>query len=342
MGIRRTPPTEQETIVQPAAPAARRVHEEYVTEDIPPAPPRRGYDIWGWLVAALFAALAIGAIVWGLSRTDTTRVPTVVGLPLANAQAQLQAKGFAVDIIRVPRKDGNGTVLRQDPNGGAQLEKNGRVGLVTAQAATVKLPKLVGLKAEAASRLLTSLKLTPQPSVVPSDQPKGTVLSQDPAEGSRVAPGDAVSYTVAKGPNLVAVPALRGLTQAKAVAQLQALGLKPVTHQVDSPEPPNTVVAQSPAPGTKLKPGAKVDVNVSNPANSQVSVPSVVGTDQSAALATLQQLGLKADLVTVAGASAAGTIVRQDPTPDSQVAKGTTVRIYSSDGTLGNSNTTTG
>jgi eukaryotic-like serine/threonine-protein kinase len=340
MAFRRTPVSEQETIVEPLSPAARRVHEEYVSE-APPAPPRRT-DIWGWLAAALFAALAVVALFWGLSRTQTSGVPAVVGLPLANAEAQLHAKGFDVDVIRVPRKDTNGTVLRQVPHAGEQVDKHAHVGLVVAQAATVKLPRIVGLRAEGASRILTSLKLQPNPTVVPSEKPKGTVLSQDPAEGSKLAPGAKVSYTVAQGPKLVAVPALRGLTQARALAQLEALGLTALTHQVSSPEPPNTVVAQSPAAGTKLKPGAKVNVNVASAASAQVTVPSVVDLDEAAAVSLLQQLGLKADIVSVAGAAPAGTVVRQVPAADANAKKGDTVRIYVSDGSNGTGVTTTG
>ena len=223
-------------------------------------------------------------------------------------------------------------MLRQFPGPGAQLKAHAKVGIVAANAATVKLPQLVGLKIESATRLLTTLKVTPQTTVVPSEKPKGTVLSQEPSEGAKLAPGEPVQLTIAKGPNLVAVPALRGLAQAKAVAQLQALGLTAVTHEVNSAETPNTVVAQSPAAGTKLKPGTKVNVNVSSAAASQVTVPSVVGLNESDALAAIQQAGLKADLVSVAGAQPTGTIVRQDPTADVQAAKGTTVRIYSSDG----------
>ena len=69
-----------------------------------PAPPRGRNDIWGWLVAALFAAAAIGLLFWGLSRPDTTRVPTVVGLPVANAAAQLRDRGFDPVVIRVPAR----------------------------------------------------------------------------------------------------------------------------------------------------------------------------------------------------------------------------------------------
>src|SRR4051795_1079308 len=160
MAFRRTVhETEEPTVVEPPlAPTAQRVHEEYV--EVPAAPPRRHNDIWGWLVAALFAALSIGLLFWGLSRTDTTSVPTVVGLPVANATAQLRDKGFDPVVVRVPSKSANGTVLRQAPEPGAQLEPHARVMVAAAQSATVKLPQLVGLKADAATRLLTSLKLT--------------------------------------------------------------------------------------------------------------------------------------------------------------------------------------
>jgi serine/threonine-protein kinase len=329
---------EEPTVVETVTPAARRVQEEYVTE----APPQRTHDIWGWLVAALFAAAAIGLLFWGLSRTDTTRVPAVVGLPVANAAAQLRDKGFDPVAISVPSKSSNGTVLRQVPGAGAQLEAHAKVGIVAANAATVKLPKLVGLKVESATRLLTTLKVTPQTTIVASDKPKGTILAQDPAAGATLSQGDPVQLTVAKGPNLVAVPALRGLAEAKAVAQLQALGLTVITHEVASPEPPNTVVAQSPAAGTKLKPGARVNVNVASAAASKVTVPDVVGLNESDALAAIQQAGLKADLVSVAGAQDPGTIVRQDPAANAQVAKGDTVRISSSDGSAGNAGTTVG
>jgi serine/threonine-protein kinase len=134
---------------------------------------------------------------------------------------------------------------------------------------------------------------------------------------------------------------LRGLDQAKAIAQLQALGLTAVTHQVNSADPAGTVVAQSPAAGTKLKPGQKVNVNIASAAASQVTVPDVTGMNEADAVSTLEQLGLKADIVSVAGAAAQGTVVRQSPAASAQAAKGDPVRIYVSDGT-NSSNTTTG
>jgi serine/threonine-protein kinase len=343
MAFRRPPArqaVEDETIVQQrVSPAAQRVQEEYVTDVAPPPPPRHN-DIWGWLAAALFAILALVAGFYALTRPHVRTVPTVVGLPVATAKATLEQKGFRVDTISVPRQGGGGGVLRQEPNPGAKLEKGAHVGIVFAQAATVKLPKLVGLKVESATRLLTSLNLKAEPTVVASDQPKGTILSQQQTEGTKLSAGASVPFTVAKGPDLVKVPALQGLSVAKATAQLQGLGLTPVVHEVASAQPPNTVVAQSPAANGKVKAGSKVNVNVSKGAG-DVTVPDATGLDQSTAVSTLQALGLKVDLVTIAGAAAQGTVVRQDPPANGSIAKGAKVRLFTSDGSRSSTDTST-
>jgi beta-lactam-binding protein with PASTA domain len=325
---------EAETVV---APATRRVHEEYV-ETPPPVRPRHN-DIWGWLVAALFAILFILALFWALTRPKTHEVPTVVGLPAATARAELQQKGFDVDVVQVQRAGGGTNVLRQAPNPGAHLEKGAHVAIVVPTVGQVKVPQLVGLKLEAATRLLASLGLKPAPTVVPSDKPKGTVLEQGTAAGTKVPRGTSVPLTIAKGPDLATVPALRGLTQEKAQAQLSAAGLTGVFHQVASPVAPGTVVAQSPAANTKVKADAKVNVNVSSGAG-EVSVPDVTQMDEATAVSTLEGLGLKVDLVNVVGASPQGTVVRQDPVANSSVKKGSKVRLSVSDGSAGSGGTT--
>jgi len=332
---RRVDAVEAETVVSPAA---RRVQEEYV-ETPPPAPPRHN-DIWGWLVAALFAILFILALFWALTRPKTHDVPTVVGLPAATARAELQQKGFAVDVVQVQRTGGGTNVLRQAPNPGAKLEQGSHVAIVIPTVGQVKVPELVGLKLAAATRLLASLGLKPQPTVVASDKAKGTVLEQGTDADTRVQRGTAVALTVAKGPNLVAVPALRGLSQAKAQAQLEAAGLTAVFHQVASAAAPGTVVAQSPAAGAKARADAKVNVNVSSGAG-EVTVPDVTQMDEATAVSTLEGLGLKVDLVNVVGASAQGTVVRQDPPADSTAKKGSKVRLSVSDGSAGSNGTTT-
>src|SRR3954453_1967603 len=106
-------------------PPPRRVQEKYA--EAPPPAPRRRSDIWGWLVAALFAILFILALFWALTRPKTHDVPTVVGLPAATARAELQQKGFAVVVVQVLLMGGGTNVLRVLQNPGAKLEQGAHV-----------------------------------------------------------------------------------------------------------------------------------------------------------------------------------------------------------------------
>lgn len=67
------------------------------------------------------------------------RVPTVVGRPRAAAVERLRAAGFTVEVVVRQRTSGrSGVVLRQSPQGGAQVAPGSQVRLT---AATVVTPK---------------------------------------------------------------------------------------------------------------------------------------------------------------------------------------------------------
>src|SRR5207302_9813218 len=61
----------------------------------------------------------------------------------------------------------------------------------------------------------------------------------------------------------VRVPSVVGLAQTPALRRLNALGLRPTVVYVSSSQPVNRVLAQSSAPGTSLRRGSRVRVNVS-------------------------------------------------------------------------------
>jgi beta-lactam-binding protein with PASTA domain len=227
---------------------------------------RRPPNIAPWLVAALFAALAIAALVWALSERGpkTAHVPRVVGEPRATAIARIHDAGFRVKVKLETHSTASGRVLDQAPQADAVLEKGSKVYVAVSRGpAVIAVPKLIGLRSDGASRLLTSLKLVPQPKTVPSNKPKDVVVAQSPPTSEKVSKGTIVFFDVSRGPQLVAVPALRGLTQQKANAKLQAAGLKGTYQTVPSAEPAGTVVAQEPVRGAKVKPGTAVRVNVS-------------------------------------------------------------------------------
>src|SRR5262249_54521532 len=99
---------------------------------------------------------------------------------------------------------------------------------------------------------------------IASDQPTGTVVSQNPAPGTRVKRDTHVDVTLATTtPPLVIVPDLTRATLEQATMMLQrrdlALGERNTTI---ADQPPGTVVSQNPGPGTRVKRDTRVDVTL--------------------------------------------------------------------------------
>jgi serine/threonine-protein kinase len=110
------------------------------------------------------------------------------------------------------------------------------------------------------------------------------------------------------------------------------LGLRPTVVYVRSSQPANRVVSQSPAPGTTLKPGSRVRVNVSAGPNPQpnTAVPSVVGQDQAAAVQALRDAGFKVAVLNrpTADQSKDGLVVEQQPHANANIPGGSQVTIF--------------
>lgn len=229
-------------------------------------PPTR--DIWPWLLAALFAAAAIVFLVLWLTHRHngpaTRRVPNVIGLRQTEAQRAAFARGFRTKSVFRAAGNTAGTVLDQGPNAGAALQKGALMFIVvSAGQKQAKVPQLTGLKVAAAKRLIASLHLSARIQNVSSAKPTGTVISQNPPAGQTIAKGGDVFLSVSNGSNLVAVPALRGLSVEKATAALANAGLVARVIQVPAPEAAGTVIAQDPPQGQKVKKGTAVRINVS-------------------------------------------------------------------------------
>ena len=86
---------------------------------------------------------------------------------------------------------------------------------------------------------------------VPADR----VISQEPADG-RAPRGSTVALEVSKGPELLAVPDLRGRTGPQAAAALKDLELD--GRAFDLPDGQGTVVTQSPRAGSLVRRGSVV------------------------------------------------------------------------------------
>ncbi|MDX6442837.1 MAG: eukaryotic-like serine/threonine-protein kinase [Gaiellaceae bacterium] len=209
--------------------------------------------------------------------------------------------------------------------------------VVTAKAT---VPGVVGIRVQSAQFQLQQAKLASKVVHKAATKPKGIVLDQAPKAHATVPQGTKVTLVVSNGPPGVAMPDVVGLAAADAVNALQARKLTPTLQQKPSQEAPGTVLAQSPKPGARAKPGTTVVLQVAK-GNAAVSVPNVVGQPQSQAVSALQQAGLKATTAQVPSSQSKGTVVAQNPAGGQKVSKGSAVRVNVSKGQPAPSPTTT-
>jgi serine/threonine-protein kinase len=136
----------------------------------------------------------------------------------------------------------------------------------------------------------------------------------------------------------VAVPDLTGMTQQGATSALDQAGLAVgtvMTKQTDA-GPEGTVVAQDPAPGSKVSEGSKVALTVSGGASpsppAPVAVPNVLGLTQAEALSALQQVGFAAVVTQASSLSPAGEVTSQSPSAGVMAQAGSVVELTVSSG----------
>ena len=180
------------------------------------------------LVATRLTSIAVVAVLLlggGLSAAlapdpdGAVAVPDVVGMPVAEAVIVLAEAGFEVEARLVENdRAAAGTVVAQDPDGGARVTPGLDVTIHVATVGSdqndgptdedrddddgqVTVPDVVNRSLEDALAALTSVGLEVDVRRVETDEaPANTVLTQDPAGGSKVDAGATVGLTVAQPP----------------------------------------------------------------------------------------------------------------------------------------------
>jgi beta-lactam-binding protein with PASTA domain len=327
------------TVEQPAA-AGRVVEEEYAP---PPRPP--GPYLWPWLLLLLL--LVVGGLLaaYFLTRDDDNKnappaavtVPRVAGLKQNEAVQRLNERGLTPEIVAGRSKFSPGTVFAQDPEAGARVAQRSRVTISVSAVTVTGVPNVVGQKTALAVQRLRAAGLGSQVTSVPAKASAGVVVAETPKAGTSVARNSIISLRVSKG--LATVPDVQGQPVAEASAALRTAGLVPATFQVPGAEPKGTVTAQKPLPGKKVPRGSKVRINVSTgaagtrttgtttTAATKVTVPDVVGLQQSVAQRRLNSAGLRARVRYVASSRPSGQVVGQSPGGGTSVARDSRVRI---------------
>ncbi len=204
------------------------------------------------------------------------------------------------------------------------------------------VPTIIGQDQAEATAILARAGLAADPSsAFDATAPIDTVFAVDPQQGDRIRKDGTVSFTVSKGPDLVAVPdGVVGVLQAQAEAALVAAGLQATyAEPVFSDTVANGVVVSATLPdGAAAEPGAQavrgdsVTLTVSK-GPAPVAITSVVGMTVDAATAALQP-----DNLTLAPTEAfsdsvpAGQIIDQSPAAGTDGHRGDTIAVNVSKG----------
>lgn len=156
-----------------------------------------------------------------------------------------------------------GAVIKYDDGTPGQLERGSKVGLVVSNGPRPRVVPdgLAGLTEAKARQLITAEGLKVAVNRQNSDTvAQGTVVAQLPAGGTQLSRGSTVTIQVSKGPKTVAVPDVSWTTTpAQAASVLRSKGLVP--GKVTGPAE-GTPKRTSPAAGTQVREGSKVDIVV--------------------------------------------------------------------------------
>ncbi|MBO0867375.1 MAG: Stk1 family PASTA domain-containing Ser/Thr kinase [Micromonosporaceae bacterium] len=279
------------------------------------------------LIAALGLLIAVGGWYFGVGRY--TETPSLVGQSRAQATSLASSEGFTIRTGKglysetVPKDQ----VMAQDPVATARIAKGGTITLTLSLGPErYKVPDENGQSYNNAVADLTSIKLVPKRvDVYDDNMPKGNVLSTDPAAGTLVKPGTAITVNVSNGPSPLKMPNLVGMDVNAAQQAVQQAGLV-VDAIVSQPsdKPANQVIDQDPAADSGVVQGQKVKLVVSDGSQQPqpVPVPDLTGQTCPQAVGTLQQVGL----VGVAS-DGGGTVHQENPAPGTPVPPGTQVQI---------------
>ena len=277
-------------VQQNAAPQKYNDNYEYEEEYVRSKNGARASNIIKGIVAAVIVvALVVGGIFgWRYLQNLTTStnktsdeivLPKFVGMIYASdieGNSEYADLTFEITYGNVPSKQ-PGEVLRQTPAAGMTVKKGKTVSLtVNGEAEQVVVEDVKGYKQQDAYDALKALNLSPKiQAVADDDTAVGYVVKTDPAAGSTVSTGTAVTIYVSSGPSTesAVIPNIVGYQYSAAKVQLEAAGFV-VTAEYDdeSDKDENTVLSVSPKEGEKAKKGSVVTVTVSSGKGAQKDV----------------------------------------------------------------------
>lgn len=237
------------------------------------------------LILFLLVGFGIGSFLafGNFFNQEEVTVPDVTGKQLALARQLLEDGNLRVNVAET--YNGNvppGQVVSQDPESGKTVRSARLVTIYVSKGGEeLDMPDLKGLTKSAAMEVITKAGLNLDSTYEKySEEEPGTVLSHDPAAGTKINRGSLVDITVSRGESTTpsknyeedepvkvvktSVPDLRGASLDVARSGLESRGLTVgVVSYQSSAQAEGTVISQTPSSGTELYSGDSVDLVIS-------------------------------------------------------------------------------
>ena len=202
-------------------------------------------------------------------------------------------------------------------------------------APTLDVPGVVGLPYGQAEAALQQLGFTV--SRIDADEPTEVadkVLGQQPEAGRKIPKGGLIALKVSSP--TITMPNVVGQTRESATALVAKAFLTPNPVEVDSAQPPGTVLSSDPAAGAQVPKnadGTRPAVTFTVAREPAVPVPDVSTQDPFAAAATLGTASFKVTVVpTPSDTVPNGKVIGTDPAAGTPLPRGSTVKLLVSTG----------
>ena len=272
------------------------------------------------------------------STASSLAVPNVVGQSFDDARSRLTR--FTLQRSYRAAAEAGGTVLAQSPMAPATLPAGAAVSLVLSDGSLVRVPRVTNINInEARQRLQKDLDLKAQPVVVTSDLRVGTVIEQQPAEGTLVKRGSAVRLQVSagqEGPEIIDVPNVVGMPFDRAKSRLARFAVERIERprgERGNSAPEGQVIEQTPRAAMRAATGSVIQLAVSSAPRATIELfemPNVVGLTYADAARSLAEF--KISRTEIESAAPRDRIVAQTPTATSTLMPGATVTLQVSTG----------
>ena len=283
------------------------------------------------LVLLLLLAAAAGGGAWWLGEGRFVSTPGVLNLSAAAAEAKVEGAGLGFEVGGRTYSEtvARGLVVRTDPDGGENVDRNGTVtAFVSRGPERHPVPRLAGLTLDAAQAAVARARLSFGTTTLRYSETveAGVVVRSDPAAATRLRRSGLVDVVVSRGPRPVRVPDFTGKDADDAERRLKARGFKVRSEEQHSDTvAEGDVVTQTPDSGTLFRKDVVRLVVSLGPV--LVDVPGVVSRNIADATATLEAAGFRVATARVDVYIGLGVVVQQSPGSADKAPKGSTITL---------------